>query len=214
MSSGKYVFEVSMFNVKATSLMGHWVEESCIMNLFEPICLRRKIFCCRHKHFALAVFIRWKTQSVHFRRWNPVLKHKHRLPCLALHFKWLCRLTLSSAHYIDVTKTSCRLMSCIDLSWWRHQMEAFSANYWAFGRLYGEFTGDRWIPRTRPVMWSFDYFFNLHPNKRLCKQWWGLWFETPSCPLWRHFNGTWEPSFLPRECSMGFIDLQEPAPYQ
>ena len=25
----------------------------------------------------------------------------------------------------------------------------------------------------------------LHLNKRLRKQWWGWWFETPSLPLWR-----------------------------
>ena len=35
---------------------------------------------------------------------------------------------------------------------------------------------------------SFVVFFDLHPNKRLSKQWWGCWFETPSCPLWRHRN--------------------------
>ena len=28
-------------------------------------------------------------------------------------------------------------------------------------------------------------------NKRLSKQWWGWWFETPSCPLWRHCNDWW-----------------------
>ena len=26
-------------------------------------------------------------------------------------------------------------------------------------------------------------------NKRLSKQSWDWWFETPSCPLWRHCNG-------------------------
>ena len=26
-------------------------------------------------------------------------------------------------------------------------------------------------------------------DKRLSKQSWGWWFETPSCPLWRHSNG-------------------------
>ena len=31
-------------------------------------------------------------------------------------------------------------------------------------------------------------FFCLHPNKRLSKQWLGWWFETQSCPLWRHRN--------------------------
>ena len=25
----------------------------------------------------------------------------------------------------------------------------------------------------RPVMRNFDVFFDLHPNKRLSKQWWG-----------------------------------------
>ena len=40
----------------------------------------------------------------------------------------------------------------------------------------------------RPVTWSFDVFFDLRPNKRLSKQWWGWWLETPSSPLWRHCN--------------------------
>ena len=41
----------------------------------------------------------------------------------------------------------------------------------------------------RPVTRRFDVFFDLCPNKRLSKQWWGWWFETPSCPLWRHCDG-------------------------
>ena len=32
------------------------------------------------------------------------------------------------------------------------------------------------------------FFFYLRPNKRLSKQSWGWWFETPSCPLWSHCN--------------------------
>ena len=46
----------------------------------------------------------------------------------------------------------------------------------------GEFTTQR------PVTWSFDVFFDLRLNKRLSKQWWGWWFETLSCQLWRHLN--------------------------
>ena len=46
----------------------------------------------------------------------------------------------------------------------------------------------RWIPHQRPVTRRFDVFFDLRPNKRLSKQWWGCWFETPSCPLWSHCN--------------------------
>ena len=43
-------------------------------------------------------------------------------------------------------------------------------------------------PPQRPVTRSFDVFFDLCLNKRLSKQSWGWWFETPSRPLWRHNN--------------------------
>ena len=43
----------------------------------------------------------------------------------------------------------------------------------------------RWIPLQRPVTQSFDVFFDLRLNKRLSKQSWGWWFETPSRSLWR-----------------------------
>ena len=36
---------------------------------------------------------------------------------------------------------------------------------------------------------SFDVFFDLRLNKRLSKQPWGWWFETPAWSLWRHRNG-------------------------
>ena len=58
------------------------------------------------------------------------------------------------------------------------------------GHLFGEFTGPRWIPHTKPVTRSFDVFFDLRPNKRLSKQTWVWWFETLSCSLWRHRNAT------------------------
>ena len=45
------------------------------------------------------------------------------------------------------------------------------------------------FPSQRPEVRSFDVFFDLRLNKQLSKQWWGWWFETPLCPLWRHFNG-------------------------
>ena len=44
------------------------------------------------------------------------------------------------------------------------------------------------FPAQRPVARSFDVFVDLHPNKRLSKQWWGWWFETPPCPLRGHRN--------------------------
>ena len=47
------------------------------------------------------------------------------------------------------------------------------------------------FPAPRPVTRGFDVFFDLRLNKRLSKQWWGCWFETPSHALWRHGNDHW-----------------------
>ena len=61
-------------------------------------------------------------------------------------------------------------------SWWRHQMETFStllAICVGNSPVTGEF------PTLRPVTWSFGVFFDLRLNKRLSKQSWGWWFETP-----------------------------------
>ena len=55
------------------------------------------------------------------------------------------------------------------------------------GPLCGEFTSE--FPTQRPVTRSFDVFFDLHLNKRLSKQSWGWWFETPSPSLWCHCSG-------------------------
>ena len=73
-------------------------------------------------------------------------------------------------------------------SWWRHQMETFSALL-AIGAGNSPVTGE--FPIQRPVTRSFDVFFDLRLSKRLSKQSWGWWFETPSRPLWRHSNDIW-----------------------
>ena len=52
------------------------------------------------------------------------------------------------------------------------------------GPLCGEFTGPGDFPTQRPVTRSFDVFFDLRLNKRLSKQPWGWWFETPPWSLW------------------------------
>ena len=72
-------------------------------------------------------------------------------------------------------------------TWRRHHMETFSA-------LLVLCTGNSPVtgqfPSQRPVTRSFGVFFDLRPNKRLGKQSWGWWFETPSCSLWRHCNAS------------------------
>ena len=55
-------------------------------------------------------------------------------------------------------------------------------------RLTGQLCGPDEFHAQMPVTWSFDVFFDLHLNKRLSKQSWGWWFETPSRPLWRQSN--------------------------
>ena len=44
------------------------------------------------------------------------------------------------------------------------------------------------FPAQRPVMRSFDVFFDMRLNKQLSKQSWGWWFEMLTCPLWRPSN--------------------------
>ena len=88
----------------------------------------------------------------------------------------------------------CRVVIILICSpWWRHQMETFSALLvtWAMNSpVTGEF------PAQRPVTRSFDFFFDLHLNKRSSKQWWRWWFETPARPLWRQCNDLWHHKLL------------------
>ena len=56
------------------------------------------------------------------------------------------------------------------------------------GPLCGEITGPGEFSTQRPVTRNFDVFFHLRLNKRLRKQPWGWWFETPSWSLWRQCN--------------------------
>ena len=82
------------------------------------------------------------------------------------------------------TTTSCSLQAdyvciiteeAVGRSWWRHQMETFSASLAiCAGNSPGEF------PTQRPVTRSFDIFFGLCLNERLSKQCWGWWLETLS----------------------------------
>ena len=63
------------------------------------------------------------------------------------------------------------------------KMETFSALL-ALCAVNSPVTGE--FPVQRPVTRSFDVFFDH--NKRLSKQSWVWWFETPSRSLWPHCN--------------------------
>ena len=70
-------------------------------------------------------------------------------------------------------------------SWWHQQMETFSA---FLALCAGNSPVTCKFPAQRPVTRSFDVFFDLRLNKRLSKQSWGWWSETPLRSLWRHCN--------------------------
>ena len=65
-------------------------------------------------------------------------------------------------------------------TWWRHQMETFSA---LLAICAGNSPVPGEFPAQRPVTRSCDVFFDLRPNKRLSKQSRGWCFETQSRSL-------------------------------
>ena len=71
------------------------------------------------------------------------------------------------------------------ISWWRHQMETFSALL-AFRPGNSPVTGE--LPARRPLTRSFYVFFVLRLNKQWSKQSWGQWLGTLSRSLWRQCN--------------------------
>ena len=94
---------------------------------------------------------------------------------------------------MDASATMLLIMSCILETWLRHQMETFSASLAICAVNCGEF------PTQRPVTRSFDVFLDLRLNKRLSKQSCGWWFETLSCPLWRHRNESCQVALRSRQ---------------
>ena len=92
---------------------------------------------------------------------------------------------LWSVHYETFEGNLLRYNDTTLYTWWRHPMEIFFALL-AICVGNSPVTGE--LPAQRPVTRSFDVFFDVCLNKRLSKQWWGWWLETPSRPLWRHSN--------------------------
>ena len=68
------------------------------------------------------------------------------------------------------------------ISWWRHQIETFSA---LLALCKGNSPVTCEFPSQRPVTRSFDVFIDLRPKKWLNKQSWGWWFQTSPHSLLR-----------------------------
>ena len=89
--------------------------------------------------------------------------------------KWVLRACL----------LGCTIRGKINPSWWRHQMETFSALL-ALSAGNSPVPGE--FPSYGPVTRSFDVFFDLLLNKRLSTHSRRRWFETSLRSLWRHCN--------------------------
>ena len=93
-----------------------------------------------------------------------------------MHSRYLVVSTLQGTH---------KRRPIVRRSWWRHQMETFSALLAICAgnsRVPGEFRAQR------PVTRGFDIYYDLCLNKRLSKQSWAWWFETLSRTLLRLCN--------------------------
>ena len=109
--------------------------------------------------------------------------------CISQGFDCLFDAYSSWSHYLTMGYLFNRdgLFTFSKPSWWRHQMETFSALL-ALCAGNSPITGE--FPAQRPVTRSFDVFLDLRLKQQLSKQWRRRWFMTQSDSLWRHCNDT------------------------
>ena len=80
------------------------------------------------------------------------------------------RLVLSWPSFTLVCHAAYVMEEYLPWTWWRHQMETFSA---LLAICAGNSPVTSEFPAQRPVTQSFDVFLDLRLNKRLSKQSWG-----------------------------------------
>ena len=127
-------------------------------------------------------------------RWIPLTKGQERGNCFQL-MTSSCEQLLagwSKTIYLWFKKLGDKIVTGYTLvyhTWHLYMMTTSNGNIFRVaGTLWGESTGDRWIPSHRPVWWSVDVFFDVRLNKQLSRQLIRWWFETQSRSLWRHCN--------------------------
>ena len=108
--------------------------------------------------------------------------------CLSSLFPFWCFIFLSHAVFCQPFAATPIIFAVFgvgdhdDVIKWKHFPRYCMAICAGNSPVTGEF------PAQRSVMRSFDVFFDLRLNKRLSKQSWDWWFETPPRPFWRHCN--------------------------
>ena len=92
-------------------------------------------------------------------------------------------MAIQKTKYINVRQTTLRHFFLF--SWWRHQMETFSALLAICEDIHRSPVNS---PDKGHWRGASMFFFYLPLDIRLSKQSWGWWFETLSRSLWRHRN--------------------------
>ena len=108
-------------------------------------------------------------------------------PCRAHTVARLSGLVMRVFLQWKISSLSC-MRPLLLYSWYFMMTSSNGCIFRVNGLLCGEFTGPGEFPAQRPVTRSFDGLFDLRLNKRLSKQPWGWWFETPSWSLRRQCN--------------------------
>ena len=105
--------------------------------------------------------------------------HWWRIDWILFAENYVSLLTVNHQHFVFRTG---RIASCSrGVIKWKH-----FPRYWTLCARNSPVTVE--FPSQRPIMRSFDGFFDLRLNKWLSKQSWGWCSETPSRPLWHHGN--------------------------
>ena len=138
--------------------------------------------------------------------WQYFTTYNEALLCFC-HFSWIDQTTVDFAHapttviklwyhcvwsyryiFFSILKINMDINCTTGPGLFTTMMTSSNGNIFRVtGPLCGEFTGPGEFPAQRPVMPSF-VFFDLRLNKRLSRQPWGWWCETPSWWLWRQGN--------------------------
>ena len=142
-------------------------------------------FICQSPYFVTALFRGWKGYFLSYlfsNIYHHIIAIKHDAYEIT---QFDYETIVYHCTYAKLTASRCKFMLSIMKSWWRHQMETFSA---LLAICAGNSPVPGEFPAQRQVTRRFNVFCDLRLNKRLRKQSWGWWFETLSRPLWRHCN--------------------------
>ena len=115
----------------------------------------------------------WHTLAGSFtnfvKSWKMTVKNVLTVCQYFARFLNVSELYFLSKKYALINRSDLQQVVCCQ-TWWRHQMETFSALL-AISAGNSLVTGE--FPAQRPVTQSFDVFFDRRPIKRLRKQSWG-----------------------------------------